>query len=103
MNRRSHPRFQARFEAFCSSGREEGEGQLRDLSYSGAQLVGAAIRPAIGTKVRLFVMIDPSPPFELAGTVARHVEDGFGLAFAELEPEIRNLVDDVAAIVRAGD
>jgi hypothetical protein len=103
MERRIHPRYHARFVAFCSSGREEGEGRLRDLSYSGAQLADVALRPGIGTKVRLMVLIEPTPPFELSGTVVRELDDGFAIEFNELAPEVRNLVDDVAAIVRATD
>ena len=103
MDRRHHPRFCARFEAFCSSGREEGQGQLRDLSYSGAQISDVAFRPALGTTVRLFVLVDPSPPFELTGVVVRHLDDGFAIEFSELAAEVRNLVDDVAAVVRAAE
>lgn len=101
MDRRNHPRFQTRFEALCSSGREEAEGVLSDLSYSGAQLVGGRLQPPIGTKVRLYVLIEPVEPFQLVGSVVRHIDDGFAIEFSRLDPEIERLVDDVAAIVGA--
>lgn len=101
MNRRRHARFQTRFEVFCSSGREEGEGQLRDLSYSGAQICGATLRPALGSKIALFVLVDPSPPFEVTGTVVRRLDDGFAIEFLDFSDEICNLVEEVAVTIRA--
>ena len=103
MDRRDHPRFHTRFEAFCFSGREEGEGRLRDVSYSGAQVTDVDLRPPLGTKVQLTVLVGSSAPFELSGAVVRHLDDGFALEFAELPAHIRSLVDDVAAIVEAAD
>jgi hypothetical protein len=99
VDKRAHPRFQTRFDALCSSGSEEGAGTLSDLSYQGARVEDASIRPAIGTKIRLYVFIQPVSPFELHGYVVRHTDEGFAIEFANIEPEIARLVDDVAAIV----
>ena len=100
-NQRKHPRFKARFDALCSSGREEGAGVLVDLSYSGAQLDEASIQPEIGTQVRLYVFVQPVSPFELVGQVVRQSADGFAIEYTVDSPEVRGLVDDVAAIVAA--
>lgn len=99
MEQRGHPRYRTRFDTLCSSGREEGAGTLVDLSYTGARLEDASVRPALGTKVRLFVFVQPVAPFELSGQVVRHTERGFAIAFGSLEPEVARLVDDVAALV----
>ena len=99
MEQRGHPRYRTRFDTLCSSGREEGAGTLADLSYTGARLEDASLRPALGTKVRLFVFVQPVQPFELSGHVVRHTENGFAIAFTSLDPEVEHLVDDVAALV----
>lgn len=99
MDQRKHPRFRTRFDALCSSGRAEGAGTLIDISYSGAQLEEATIRPALGTELRLYVFVQPVSPFELVGRVVRHSETGFAIAYTVETPEARSLVDDVAAIV----
>ncbi|MEZ4290975.1 MAG: hypothetical protein R3E53_10775 [Myxococcota bacterium] len=59
--------------------------------------------PALGTKVRLYVFIQPVCPFELAGEVVRVGEDEFAIRYGNLDPEIGRLVDDVAALVTTRD
>jgi len=103
LERRVHPRFRTRFDAFCSSGREEGEGVLHDLSYAGARVLETPIRPPVGTKVRLYLFVAPDRPFELNGEVARLLDDGFALSFDELPADLRSLVDDFAALVQPLD
>lgn len=97
-DRRSHPRFSSRFDALCSGG-GEGAGVLVDISYAGARLEAASLQPPVGTKVRLYVFVQPVSPFELVGEVVRHSETGFAVAYTVESPEVRRLVDDVAAIV----
>ncbi len=99
MERRKRPRHEARFDVLCSSGSREGAGLLVDISYSGAQLDGSSIQPEIGTNVRLYVFIQPVAPFELEGVVVRHNTTGFAVEYSVENPEVRRLVDDVAAIV----
>jgi len=99
VDKRNHPRFRTRFDTLCSSGSEEGAGTVTDISYLGARVEEASIRPAVGTKIRLYVFIQPVSPVELQGYVIRHTEEGFAIEFAKLEPEIARLVDDVAAVV----
>jgi PilZ domain len=100
VDRRNHPRFKTQFDALCSTGEREGAGLLVDLSRSGARLegVGDAL-PELGTKVRLYIFIQPVCPFELAGEVVRHEGSGFAISYHNLDPEIGRLVDDVAALV----
>ncbi len=99
MNRRSHPRFSTKFDVLCSAGETEGAGTLVNLSRSGARLIDASHTPEIGTKVRLYVFIQPICPFELAGEVVRVEEDGFAIRYSNLDPEIGRLVDDVRSLV----
>lgn len=99
MNRRNHPRFQTRFDVLCSAGETEGAGTLIDISRSGALLEGANEIPEIGTKVRLYIFIQPVCPFELAGEVARIDGTTFAIRYSNLDSEIGRLVDDVAALV----
>ena len=67
MDKRQHPRFRARFDVLYSSGRMEGAGVLTDISYSGARLEETSIQPTVGTRVRLYVFVQPIAPFELIG------------------------------------
>ncbi|MEZ4333826.1 MAG: PilZ domain-containing protein [Myxococcota bacterium] len=99
MNRRRNPRFRARFDALCSVGEREGAGTLVDISRSGARLDGASFCPEPGTKVRLYVFIQPVAPFELAGEVVRSDGQSFAIRYTELDPAVGRLVDDVAAVV----
>jgi hypothetical protein len=99
MERRRSPRFKARFDALYTAGREEGGGTLVQLSYSGARLAQTSVQPEIGTKVTLYIFIQPVAPFELTGFVARHTEDGFALDYDLFDAEVRRLVDDVAALI----
>ena len=101
MDRRKHPRFRTRFDALCSSGREEGTGVLVDISYSGARLEQSSLQPPVGTKVHLYVFVQPVSPFELVGSVVRSSQEGFSIEYDVESPEVRLLVDDVAAIVSA--
>jgi hypothetical protein len=99
VNRRSHPRFQARFDVLCSAGESEGSGQLVNISRSGARLDRSSMQPELGTKVRLYVFIQPVCPFELSGEVVRAEETTFAIRYSNLDAEIGRLVDDVAALV----
>ena len=99
MEQRKHPRFKARFDALCSTGPAEGAGVISDISYSGANLVDTSVQPELGTRVRLYVFVQPICPFELEGEVVRHSETGFAIAYTLDSPEIRQFVDDVAAMV----
>jgi len=99
VNRRSHPRFQTRFDVLCSTGESEGAGILVNISRSGARLDTASHLPALGAKVRLYIFIQPVCPFELAGEVVRCDGTTFAIRYSDLDAEVGRLVDDVAALV----
>jgi hypothetical protein len=98
---RKDTRFKTRFDALYASGEVEGAGVLADLSYSGARIEGASLSPPVGTHVRLYVFIQPISPFELIGDVVRSTESGFAIVYEVSDPGLRDLVDDIAAIVAA--
>jgi hypothetical protein len=99
VEKRRSPRVKTRFDALYSSGREEGAGVLADISYSGARLAGTSFQPPVGTKVRLYVFIQPVDPFEVTGEVVRLTEDGFALEYVVADARLRRLVDDASALV----
>ena len=99
MNRRTHPRFQTRFDVLCSAGEREGAGTLVNISRSGARLDTSSHMPELGTKVRLYVFIQPVCPFELSGEVVRCDGTTFAIRYSNLDAEVGRLVDDVAALV----
>ncbi len=101
IDQRRSPRFRTRFDALISSGREEGAGALAEISYSGARVESTSTQPPLGTRVTLYVFVVPVSPFELSGRVARHTETGFAVTYDLFDPDIRRLVDDVAALVHA--
>lgn len=101
MDRRREPRFKARFDALYSTGSEEGAGVLTEISSSGARLEQTSLRPALGTRVRIYVFVQPVAPFELQGVVARQTDTGFAIHCDVADPEVRRLVADVAALVAA--
>ena len=98
-DRRRSGRIQTRFELLYSAGRNEGTGTLADISYSGAMIEGATLKPELGKHLRLYVFVQPVAPFEVVGTVVRHTENGFAISYPTLSEEVRRLVDDAAAIV----
>jgi len=92
-------RFKTRFETLYSSDRQEGAGVLSDISYSGTLVTESSLRPCVGCLLRLYVFLQPVSPVELTGEVVRHTEDGFAVKFKSEDPEVRQLVDDIGALV----
>jgi hypothetical protein len=101
MEKRKEPRVRTQFDALFSTGPAEGAGVLVDLSYSGARIEAASLRPEIGTLVRLYVFVQPVAPFQIEGQVTRTTASGFAMIYSVDDPEMRRLVDDVSAIVAA--
>ena len=52
--------------------------------------------------MRLYVFIQPISPFELIGHVVRSTDSSFAIAYEVSDPGLRDLVDDIAAIVATG-
>ncbi len=100
-NKRGEGRVRTQFETLYSAGRTEGAGIIADISYSGALISEASLRPDIGDKLRLYVFVQPVSPFELIGSVVRYTEDGFAIEYEVSDPDVCRLVDDAAAIVNA--
>ena len=105
-NRRPDNRIPIHLAAFYSSGRIEADGLLADISYSGALIEDTTVRPEIGTFVVLHVYLQPpsafaaETPFELDGHVVRHSSNGFAIEYKDnLDPDVRRMLDDAAAIV----
>lgn len=100
--RRRDGRIPTQFESLYSAGRSEGTGRLADISYSGALIEGASLKPEIGKPLRIYVFVQPVAPFELVGTVVRHTESGFAMEYETPSEEVQRFVDDAAAIVQIG-
>ena len=98
-NRRRAGRVSTQFESLYSAGRTEGTGVLADISFTGAMVEGASMKPEIGKPLRIYVFVQPVAPFELVGTVVRHTENGFAIEYPDVSDEVRRFVEDAAAIV----
>ncbi len=99
-------RISIRLDVFYSYGRMEDEGVLADISYSGALIEGTKMQPEIGTAIVLNVYLHPPSafeavtPFQLTGHVVRHSSTGFAIEYEDIvDPDVRQLVDDAAAVV----
>ncbi len=107
-NKRPDNRIPIRLAVVYSFGRIEGVGVLANISYSGALIADANMEPAIGTLVTLYVYLKPptafgvATPFKLVGHVTRHSSSGFAIEYDDnLDPDVRRMVDDAAAVVAA--
>ena len=98
-------RILVRFEVYYSFERVEGTAALSNISYTGAMIEDTAMRPEIGTRIILYVYLDPpdsveaAAPFELAGEVVRHSSTGFAIKYEDkFDPDVRRMIDDVVAV-----
>jgi hypothetical protein len=102
IEKRRDARFDVALNAHYSTGPEEGIGVLSNISYSGALIEGSSVQPIVGTKVRVYVFVEPADPlapaspYELVGRVVRHSSSGFAIEYEDPDPEVRELVDDAA-------
>jgi len=102
VERRRAIRFPTTLNAHYSSGPEEGIGVLANISYSGALIEDTSVQPAVGTRVRVYVFVEPedpiapASPYELVGRVIRHSSSGFAIEYEDPDPEVRELVDEAA-------
>ncbi len=106
MEWRRDNRVAIHLEAHYSFGRMNGTGMLANISYTGALIEAANMEPEVGTLVTLYVYLEPpsafgaATPFKLAGYVVRNSPTGFAIEYKHnLNPDVRRMVDDAAAIV----
>jgi len=99
-------RFRMPLQVYCSFEQVEGFASLADISYTGALLGNTGMRPKIGTRVYLCMHLKPPrtseavAPSELIGVASRHSSDGFAVTFEKgNDPDVRRVVDSVAAVV----
>lgn len=103
IERRRGERIRTALNAHYSSGAADGIGVLANVSYSGALIEGSSVQPAVGSRVRVYVFVEPvdpiapASPYELVGRVVRHSASGFAIEYEESEGEARELVDQAAA------
>lgn len=97
---RRSPRIRTWFETHFSSQRQEGEGVLADISYTGARVEDTGIQPKIGALAILYVCLpDDAKPFQLEGKIARHTDSGFAIEYERANEETRRGVDRIAELV----
>ena len=103
VNRRRHVRFTTNLNAHCSSDPGEGIGVLANISYCGALIEDSSVQPSVGSRVRVYVFVEPvdpiapASPYELVGRVVRHSSSGFAIEYEDADLEVRQLVDEAAA------
>jgi hypothetical protein len=97
---RSSPRIRTWFETHFSSQRQEGEGVLADVSYTGARVEDTGIQPSIGALAILYVCLPDDPkPLQLEGKVTRHTDAGFAIEYDKPDRDTRCGVDRIAELV----
>ncbi len=99
-------RIAIRLVAHFDFGRVEVAGMLANISYTGALIEDTSVQLEIGTPIVLYVHLEPpsafkaATPFKLAGRVVRLSATGFAIQYDyNLDPDVRRMVDDAAAIV----
>ena len=93
-------RVATKLKALFTSDREDGEGVLTDISYTGALFRSTTIRPSLGKRVRVFLCFEnDAGSLQLEGEVIRQTEDGFAIEYQKPNEQLQLLVDDAAAIV----
>ncbi len=105
-NKRPDNRIRIGLVALYDIGRMGASGRLANISYSGALIEDITMQPEIGTPIILQVFFKPpgslkaATPFKLVGHVVRHTATGFAIEYKDnLDPDVRRMVDDAAAIV----
>ncbi len=94
-DKRRAPRITTRFGAVYSFDRQEGQGFVANISYSGALLDNVSIRPQVSMPVHVHLLLPHRPnPLELVGQVVRHIERGFAIKYAEHNEDLRRFIDE---------
>ncbi len=93
-NRRFASRYRASVKVVCSGERRECMAEIRDLSSSGALVLGLEWTPAPASLLTL--TLEVAPEHELTGRVARFASDGVAIRFESLESAAKSMLDDLA-------
>jgi hypothetical protein len=100
-DRRRGWRVRVWFEVWYANQRQEDEGILADISYSGARVESTTFQPKVGAHVRLRVTLPGDAGFfEPVGHVVRHTASGFAIEF-ENRFDPRLLTKDPTEIIDA--
>jgi hypothetical protein len=89
------PRRAASREIAYSAGREEGIGQLGDISISGALLSATTSKPPVESMLQVHVLRENAAPVDLPARVVRHSTNGFAVKFVEFTPVLAELLEEI--------
>ncbi len=104
MDERRASRIKTWFHTLHSSGRDEGEGVLTDISDTGALVEEITSTPRIGKRVRLLVCLDDrAESFELVGQVVRYTDSGFAIKFEKSYPILSDLIEEATTMVSTSE
>ncbi len=98
VEKRLNPRSLARFETLFSSERLEGSGILCNFSSTGALVEEATKKPRVESDVFLYVPLDGDRSFKTSGSVVRHTETGFAIAFEKAPIDLQQLLGDAVQL-----
>lgn len=99
-HKRRGQRMKTRLKALYSSEGQSGDAMLTEISYSGARLECAGIRPPRGRSVCVYVWLESQDePFELEGHVAGLRHDGFAIEYEKPGQDVCLMVDLAAAVI----
>lgn len=97
MDRRCAPRVRVSVPVGVEANGLCSEGQICDISVSGARIETSSVAPALGTDVQVSFVLGPdAPPFEVPAKVVRQTRaGGFAVHFTQFEPKL----DDVLGML----
>jgi CBS domain-containing protein len=103
MDRRGAPRVRVSVPVGVEVGGLCAEGQICDISVSGARIETSSVAPPVGTDVQVtFVLGADAPPFEVPAQVVRQTrKGGFAVQFSQFEPKLDDMLG--ALLERAFD
>ena len=88
-------RVQTALQAFYAVGREEGMGEMVDVSISGARFEEVTTLPRVGTTLLIKVLRSKGEPVELEGDVVRHTPTGFAIHFKQFTTALGDLMTEL--------
>lgn len=88
-------RVSTALQAFYAAGREEGMGEMADVSISGARFDATTSQPRVGTTLLIKVLRPKGDPVELEGDVVRHAPGGFAVHFKQFTIALGDLLSEL--------